>query len=105
MCAPASTRGGHGGGRRPVALGGRHVAADRPARKRLARRSDQQRPPELAELVQPRQHLVAVRRLLGEAEPGIDEDALRGDAGAGRERDALAQLVEHFVDDVVIDAC
>jgi hypothetical protein len=67
MCAPASTRGRHGRRRRPVALDGGDVAAERAGQKPLARRPDKQRPSELAEFVQPRQRLVGVAGLLRES--------------------------------------
>ena len=103
MCAPASTAAVTAAAVAQSRVGGgtvRRRAAGRETTCATGPTSD--RPAELGELVEPREHLVAVRRLLREAEAGIDEDALRGDARAGRKRHALAQLVEHLVDDVVI---
>jgi hypothetical protein len=75
---------------------------DRAVEERLARRADDERPAQIGELAEPAEHLEAVRRVLGKAEPGIDEHLLARDAGAGGKREALAQLVEHFVHHVVV---
>ena len=56
-------RGRDGRRRGPVAIGRRDAPAKRLGEKRLARRSGDQWPAELAELVQPRERLVAMRRL------------------------------------------
>src|SRR2546423_6256587 len=69
----------HRGRRSPVTRRGRHAASKRPREERLARRPDDERASELAEFVEARERLEAVRRLLREAETGIDEDARLAD--------------------------
>ena len=97
---------GRGRPRRPSPSRARRRARSRPSgrvRNDLRDGPTTIGPPELAELVEPRQHLVAVRRLPWRSRgPGSTRMRSFGDAGAGGERDALAQLVEHFVDDIVI---
>src|SRR6187551_67329 len=87
---------------RPIPSWGWHVTTERLRQKPFPRWADEQRPSQLAELVEPRKRLVGVARLLRKAEARVDNDALQRNPGAGSKGKALAQLVEYFVDNVVI---
>ena len=66
----------------------------------LARRADQQRPSQRPELADPRQQLHGLRRRLGEAEPGIEDDPLLGDPRRGGPGQRLPQLGRHLAEQV-----
>src|SRR6187399_1434650 len=69
-------RGGHRRGRGPVTIWRRHASTKGFGEKRFARRPGHQWAAKLAELVQPRERLVGMRRLLRESKPRIQNDAL-----------------------------
>ena len=103
MCAPASTA-----AVTAAAVGQSRSVADISLAKRARQEAfagwpHDEGPAEIAELAEPAEHLVAVHGLLGEAKTGIDQHGVLRDAGAGGKGDALAQLVEHLVDDLVVD--
>ena len=94
-------RTGHRGGGPPLALAGR-ARAQRLLEKRLARGADENRPVELRQGPQPREHGERLGRVLGEAEPGIDHHLFARDPGRGRAADCRTQLGDDLPDDVVV---
>ena len=68
---------------RPVAVDCRHRDSKRFCEKRLSGGTDEQWPSELGELIEARKRFVAVRRILREAKPGVEDDTTLGNSGAG----------------------
>src|SRR5687767_4923293 len=63
-------RGRNRRGCRPLTLRRREIGTQRTVQEPLPRRSNQQRAPKFAELVEARQHFVGVDGFLGKAQPG-----------------------------------
>ena len=104
MCAPASTAAVTAAAVAPIALGGgrrsRRAAASGTTCATARRATGR---PSSRELVEPRQHLVAVRRRPWRTRcPGSTMMRSRGMPAPTANADALAQLVEHLVHDVVV---
>src|SRR5438552_340554 len=80
----------------------RKDAARERAAELLARRSHDDRAPELAQLPEPAEQLEVVADRLSEPDPRVDPDALLGDALAHRVLDSFGEERPDIVDDVVV---
>ena len=86
----------------PIALRGRHRAANRLGEERLSRGANEQWPTELRKRAQTGEDFVAVYGLLGKAQPGIDDEVVGLNPGGSRKCEALTQLVEDLANHNVI---
>ena len=101
MWAPRQHGGGHGRGGRPVA----GLGVKRPGRggqERLARGPNHQRKAKLSESIDSGQRRETVLGTLGEAQAGVDEDAVPPDAALDGPFDAALQLARHLRHDIAV---